>query len=163
MLVELNALVLFKWKALAPEGVPPSERRSHSAAWWDKRKTLVIFGGGNGERALNDLYFLEFTVSGCHWRAVTTTGALPPPRGYHSSVIFKDKLFVYGGSDGRHSFSDLNILYLGGWMKDIFMQLYANRLLGMDHCRFVCARTCFFLLWSLCGRFGRFIIGKGFR
>lgn len=118
-------------------GSIPSPRRAHTAVWHDKRKQLVVFGGGNGSKALNETYVLECKDwSRLHWKKMETTGKKPRLRGYRNSSPFAhvvstshstrfhcaftdtmnlvgDKAIVYGGSDGVECFSDVFVLDLG--------------------------------------------------
>lgn len=90
-------------------GPRPSPRRAHTSVIW--RGHLYIFGGGDGARALNDVYTLNLKDN--TWSMVETTGAKPEPRGYHSGTLVGDKLVIYGGSDGQTCFGDIHLLDLG--------------------------------------------------
>lgn len=61
----------------------PSPRRAHTALWYDKRKELIIFGGGNGSKALNETWILECKDwQNLTWKKVETQGKKPRVRGY---------------------------------------------------------------------------------
>lgn len=73
----------------------------------------MVFGGGNGQAALNDVWALN--ISDPHaltWEEWKTTGDRPVQKGYHTANLVGNKMIVYGGSDGNHSFSDIHILDL---------------------------------------------------
>lgn len=89
-------------------GPSPSPRRAHTSVIWHGH--LYIFGGGDGARALNDVYALNLKDN--TWSLVETTGARPEPRGYHSGTLVGDKLVIYGGSDGQTCFGDIHLLDL---------------------------------------------------
>lgn len=75
---------------------------------------LIIFGGGNGSRALNDVHALDLTdLTKLEWRELGIKGRPPLNRGYHSANLIGSKCVVFGGSDGGECFSDIHILDLG--------------------------------------------------
>lgn len=77
------------------------------------RHFLVIFGGGNGQTALNDVWALDFSdPSRLSWHEWKAQGDGPPKKGYHTSNLVGDKMVVFGGSDGHASFADVHILDL---------------------------------------------------
>ncbi|ORE09103.1 galactose oxidase [Rhizopus microsporus var. microsporus] len=89
----------------------PSKRRAHTSCLWENK--LVIIGGGDGARALDDVYMLDISKQGqLRWEKLETTGRCPPARGYHTSNLVKDKLVVFGGSDGHDCFEDIHVLDL---------------------------------------------------
>lgn len=92
-------------------GKPPIPRRAHTASLWGNK--LVIFGGGDGGHALNDVHTLDLAQDPPQWKQLDPTGTRPPQRGYHTTTLVKDKLVVYGGSDGKTCFGDVYILDLG--------------------------------------------------
>ncbi|KAG8805934.1 hypothetical protein FRC18_006412 [Serendipita sp. 400] len=106
----------------APNGVPstpgsanqlvPPPRRAHTAVYY--RQKLYVFGGGNGVKALNDVWSLDTTVTieKMRWELVRTSGPKPGPRGYHTANLVGNIMVVIGGSDGRDCFSDVWALNL---------------------------------------------------
>ncbi|KAI7865208.1 uncharacterized protein EV154DRAFT_432980 [Mucor mucedo] len=99
------------WSKPKTEGEPPSPRRAHTTCIWNGK--IIIVGGGDGARALADVHTLD--VSDPHalkWSLLKPEGNPPIARGYHTSNLIKDKLIVYGGSDGHECFSDVHILDL---------------------------------------------------
>jgi hypothetical protein len=102
-------------------GTPPSARRAHTATFDEKGRCVYVFGGGDGVKALNDLWVLQLNVetknsqkkSSVHvWNSVQTYGTAPAPRGYHTANIVDRKLLLFGGSDGHDCFADLHFLDL---------------------------------------------------
>jgi Rab9 effector protein with kelch motifs len=91
----------------------PLPRRAHTAVLY--RSKLYIFGGGNGVRALNDVWCLDTSVAveKMRWEQVKTSGPRPGPRGYHTANLVANNMIVVGGSDGRECFSDIWVLNLG--------------------------------------------------
>jgi len=110
-------LVTLHWSKPEISGAIPGPRRAHTGTLINKNK-LFIFGGGDGNKALNDIYVLD--TDKLHWDTYKTSGTVPNPRGYHStSLIGPDKAWVFGGSDGSEVFSDLSVLdaATGVWTK----------------------------------------------
>jgi UDP-N-acetylglucosamine:LPS N-acetylglucosamine transferase len=116
------------WVKAKAGGTPPSSRRAHSAAFCKKDNSLYIFGGGDGGKPLNDLHALRLAAAsdepvnvlelaqkqdGMRWERVSSSGNIPPARGYHTMNIVDHNLLVFGGSDGQECFSDLHVLDLG--------------------------------------------------
>ncbi|KAF1805974.1 hypothetical protein FB192DRAFT_1365361 [Mucor lusitanicus] len=99
------------WSKPKTEGQAPSPRRAHTTCIWNQK--IIIVGGGDGARALADVHMLD--VSDPHlpkWSLLNPAGNPPIARGYHTSNLVKDKLIVYGGSDGHECFSDVYVLDL---------------------------------------------------
>ncbi|ORY54830.1 uncharacterized protein BCR38DRAFT_453188 [Pseudomassariella vexata] len=101
----------------------PSARRAHTACLY--KNGIYVFGGGDGVRALNDIWRLD--VSDIHkmsWKLVSgptsgspsggmpSTDNKPKARGYHTANMVGSKLIIYGGSDGGECFNDV-------WVYDV--------------------------------------------
>lgn len=71
--------------------------------------------------ALNDVWVLDVSVppERMRWVRQRTTGARPTPRGYHTANLVGNVMIVVGGSDGRHTFSDVYCLNLGEWVEEV--------------------------------------------
>lgn len=92
-------------------GQVPCPRRAHATVLYGKQ--LVVFGGGDGDRALNDLHALDVSnLNSLDWRRLDTAGKAPDARGYHTAQLCVDKLVVFGGVSGEHVFADLHVLDL---------------------------------------------------
>lgn len=77
------------------------------------RNFLVVFGGGNGQAALNDVWALDVSdPSRLTWHEWRTRGDVPQKKGYHTANLVGDKMIVFGGSDGHASFADVHVLNL---------------------------------------------------
>ncbi|KAH9823395.1 hypothetical protein DFH28DRAFT_1118809 [Melampsora americana] len=99
------------WTKPKIEGKKPSTRRAHATVLYGNQ--LIIFGGGNGSRALNDVHALDLTdLNHLEWRELGIKGQSPLNRGYHSANLIGSKCVIFGGSDGGECFSDLHILDL---------------------------------------------------
>ncbi|KAI8641651.1 hypothetical protein BD408DRAFT_388421 [Parasitella parasitica] len=91
----------------------PSRRRAHTTCLWEGK--IIVIGGGDGARALDDVHMLDISnpqAETLRWKKLETSGIPPPARGYHTSNLVKDKLIVFGGSDGHDCFEDVHVLDL---------------------------------------------------
>lgn len=60
---------------------------------------MIIFGGlGDNGTRFNDLYVLDLHLQ--EWSQLQTAGTLPEPRSHHGTVLYGDKLIVFGGLSG---------------------------------------------------------------
>lgn len=92
-------------------GPTPSRRRAHTAVLYEHQ--IIVFGGGNGAHALNDVHALDVSdVDHLEWRPVDVAGPKPTSRGYHTMNLVGSKCVIFGGSDGTECFSDVWILDL---------------------------------------------------
>ncbi|KAL6066617.1 Kelch motif, variant 2 [Balamuthia mandrillaris] len=100
------------WSQPKTEGKAPGPRRAHTATLVDKR--IFIFGGGDGKKALNEIFVLDAdTMTWSEFEATPATkkDSVPGPRGFHTAtLVAKDKILIFGGSDGNECFSDVFIL-----------------------------------------------------
>jgi N-acetylneuraminic acid mutarotase len=104
----------------------PSKRRAHTACLC--KNGIYVFGGGDGVRALNDIWRLDVSdVNKMSWKLVSASSpvdkapgaaggsskdAKPKARGYHTANMVGNKLIIFGGSDGGECFNDV-------WVYDI--------------------------------------------
>ncbi|KAK4683520.1 hypothetical protein P7C73_g6729, partial [Tremellales sp. Uapishka_1] len=94
-----------------PKSALPLPRRAHTTVLY--RNFLVVFGGGNGQAALNDVWALDVSdPNRLTWHEWRTRGEVPMRKGYHTSNLVGDKMVVFGGSDGHASFADVHVLNL---------------------------------------------------
>jgi len=72
--------------------------------WRDK---MYIFGGWNGFSRIwyNDIY--EFDFERKHWTKLEVSGDIPPARTSHASVLYKNKMYAFGGFSGEAYLNDL--------------------------------------------------------
>lgn len=108
-----------KWvkpNIITPKNSWPLQRRAHTTVHY--KDFLVVFGGGNGQAALNDVWALKISdPDELTWEEWKATGDVPVQKGYHTANLVGSKMLVYGGSDGNHSFSDIHVLDLGKQMQ----------------------------------------------
>ena len=103
----------------------PVRRRAHTACLY--KNGIYVFGGGDGVKALNDVWRLDVTdLNKPYWDLISPNSSprpskptsssrhhisedepKPKPRGYHTANMVGSKLIVYGGSDGEECFQDV--------------------------------------------------------
>ena len=123
--------VNFRWSRPRMVGDrAPSKRRAHTACLY--KNGIYVFGGGDGVRALNDVWRLD--VSDVHkmsWKLVSEPSPdkspapgvpagrdlRPKARGYHTANMVGGKLIIFGGSDGGECFNDV-------WVYDVEAHLW---------------------------------------
>ncbi|KAL2015703.1 hypothetical protein VTK56DRAFT_5004 [Thermocarpiscus australiensis] len=102
----------------------PSRRRAHTACLY--KNGIYVFGGGDGIRALNDIWRLDVSdVNRMSWKLISAPSSSadgrspvggrdvrPKARGYHTANMVGSKLIIYGGSDGGECFNDV-------WVYDV--------------------------------------------
>lgn len=103
----------------------PSKRRAHTACLY--KNGIYVFGGGDGIRALNDIWRLDVSdMNKMSWRIVSSGGEKsssgdlkPKARGYHTANMVGGKLIIFGGSDGGECFDDV-------WVYDVDGQTWRS-------------------------------------
>ncbi|KAK4042591.1 Tip elongation aberrant protein 1 [Parachaetomium inaequale] len=101
----------------------PSKRRAHTACLY--KNGIYVFGGGDGVRALNDIWRLDVSdMAKMSWKLISGPSSVdgkspvtgrdlrPKARGYHTANMVGSKLIIYGGSDGGECFNDV-------WVYDV--------------------------------------------
>ena len=92
----------------------PSKRRAHTACLY--KNGIYVFGGGDGVRALNDIWRLDVSdMNKMSWKLISSAEKTPPgtkdvrprARGYHTANMVGSKLIIFGGSDGGECFDDV--------------------------------------------------------
>jgi len=104
-----NDLLVFNFEtrcwvtALEIVGEAPSPRDAHAAVVHDS--WMCIFGGYDSKRYLNDFHRYDFDTS--TWSTMPNScGSPPSPRGGHSTGVYEDCMYVFGGCDGWNYFND---------------------------------------------------------
>ena len=78
------------------ESWPKPRYRTTATVVGDK---MMVFGGHDGARQLNDFYAWSFTNE--TWSEIETIGSPPSARDSHVAVSYKNSLFIFGGSTGN--------------------------------------------------------------
>lgn len=105
------------WQAINPStsDVPPA-RYGHTLSPNRTAGSLVLFGGtGVDNRVLEDGWL--FDTSHDTWVELSTESS-PGPLTGHASIVFEDKLLIFGGTNGTQESAELWLLGSGGsWSK----------------------------------------------
>ena len=94
-----------EWMHPKTKGEFPLPSRAHTITLIDRR--IVLFGGGEGAEYRNDVYVLDTLTR--HWTKANFAedDIQPPPRRAHTAVLYKNKLWVFGGGNGSQALNDL--------------------------------------------------------
>ncbi|CDH55861.1 related to kel1-involved in cell fusion andmorphology [Lichtheimia corymbifera JMRC:FSU:9682] len=96
-----------QWNRIRMEGHLPVERSRHSASIADG--IMYVWGGQRAGRYLNDMIAFNTTTypSNSHWEFIKPNNEGPSARAGHVSVVFDNKLYIFGGTDGDHLYNDV--------------------------------------------------------
>eukprot|EP00914_Ancora_sagittata_P024837 GHVO01049559.1.p1 GENE.GHVO01049559.1~~GHVO01049559.1.p1 ORF type:complete len:879 (-),score=113.27 GHVO01049559.1:304-2940(-) len=90
------------WMTVPITGETPGRRYGHTMVY--HKPNLVVFGGNDGQRSVNDIWFMDVEKSPFSWTLVqlAAAGKQPLPRVYHSAEICKEgpangMMVVFGG------------------------------------------------------------------
>jgi Rab9 effector protein with kelch motifs len=126
-------LTSFYWKRIVAAGKSPRKRRAHASCFDKLNSRLYIFGGGDGEQALNDCWMLETKDGNFKWEEIKfnpSTNTAPTPRGYPTMNYVDEKLLVFGGSDGQRFYNDLHVFDLASGTWNEVLQIHGCSRMG---------------------------------
>jgi hypothetical protein len=93
-------------------GEPPSARRAAASCVVDSR-WIVIHGGFDGSRCLNDTFSLDTTT--LSWSRIlvpdASSASVPSPRALHSLCTIGHGVFTFGGASSNVVLSSLHLLH----------------------------------------------------
>ncbi|KAH7492028.1 hypothetical protein PRIC1_002500 [Phytophthora ramorum] len=103
-LTELHALNLksgeWRWEKVEVAGMPPSMR------YWYSLTVLhgmaILYGGYGHPQRLSDTFALRFDTETPTWVELQPRGDLPGPSSTHSVCVVKDRMYLFGGYDGKY-------------------------------------------------------------
>jgi len=100
----------------------------HSSYLWNG-SVIVIYGGWNGFTVLSDVIFIDLK-KGIDRMQITIPSAIngeAPMRQFHTASIIENKMYVFGGGDGKYWLNDLIMLDLKNlqWISNIQTNGYA--------------------------------------
>lgn len=90
------------WTQPIISGTPPPPRDSHTCT--TVGDNLLVFGGTDGTKPLNDLYILD--TSSHTWKCQSVRGEGPEAREGHSATLVGRRLFVFGGCGKSSDIND---------------------------------------------------------
>jgi len=93
-------------------GEQPKPRMGHTAQLYNS--TIIIHGGWDGFQVLEDLVFIELqqTMERVKIWTLQAKNQTMPARQFHTASIIDDKMYVFGGGDGKYWLNDLLIFHL---------------------------------------------------
>lgn len=97
----------FKWTVTTPVGKRPSGRYGHSISTIGSK--VYIFGGQLDDYFFDDLVSYDLTTlrnPDSKWEFIQPNSSSPPPRTNHTVISYQDKLYLFGGTDGKLWYSD---------------------------------------------------------
>jgi hypothetical protein len=102
------------WSQLVPTGTPPGARAEHSVVYDPVRDRLVLYGG-TGDSTYSDVWTLSLAGT-ANWTRLTPAGTVPVGRYGHTAVYdpVRDRMLVFGGSNGTTDFNQVWALSLAG-------------------------------------------------
>ncbi|TBU39226.1 galactose oxidase [Dichomitus squalens] len=101
-----------QWSHPEVVGDIPPPCRAHTATLVDRK--LIVFGGGEGPLYYNDIYILDTTMRRWVHPILPEDAVIPPPRRAHTSVLYKGKLWIFGGGNGSTALNDVWTLDVSG-------------------------------------------------
>jgi len=116
MLNDLWALNLdtYWWRKIEMLPGPTNPPPFYANKMFVHRSSLVVFGGHNGARHLDDLY--QFDLDAKMWSTIKHSGEVPSARGLYGATIFGNRMLVTCGNNSElGKFSDLYSLNLDNW------------------------------------------------
>ncbi len=88
------------WDSLVTSGPKPQARVYHTAIYDPLRDRVVIYGGGDPNSGLEDVWCLSLAPPTPQWEQPPISRPLPPPRLGHSAIYdpVRDRMIVFGGT-----------------------------------------------------------------
>eukprot|EP01117_Protostelium_nocturnum_P008108 TRINITY_DN288_c0_g1_i4.p1 TRINITY_DN288_c0_g1~~TRINITY_DN288_c0_g1_i4.p1 ORF type:complete len:489 (+),score=129.23 TRINITY_DN288_c0_g1_i4:54-1469(+) len=110
------------WTRPLMKGELPEERWGHASVSVHEDSKLLVFGGHNGTKMVDDLWILE--IETFTWIKVVPLNSSdgsgsPGVRAGHVICSFGKRVFVFGGSDGSKILNDV-------WVLDVSSQNYSE-------------------------------------
>ena len=107
------------WRRVDPAGAAPCARDGHSAVLSDDGRSILVFGGFDGKRHLNDAFALDVVGAdggaAYAWRPLRPRGPKPAARYLHAAQACDGGMLVFGGTNKSGGFEgDLWRLRLDG-------------------------------------------------
>jgi dynein heavy chain len=87
-----------------------------------------MFGGNDFRRPPGpnaELYKLDMSSNEFYWKKVENAGKLPEPRSHHTTILYKNKIILFGG------FRSSSIRYQDVWILDTTNDEWSQPLIGV--------------------------------
>ena len=101
------------------KGKTPAPRTNATLNFYEDLQVLILFGGKNDLN--NGVFYNDFHVfdlENFSWSRVIIYDKIPCERAEHSSVIFANKLYIFGGINmNKYMGSDFYVINLDLWEK----------------------------------------------
>lgn len=72
-----------------------------------------MIGGGEGPYYYNDVYVLDTVTRRWARPSFPATMPIPPPRRAHTAVLYRNRIWVFGGGNGTQALNDVWTLDVG--------------------------------------------------
>ncbi|KAG6574478.1 Kelch repeat-containing protein [Phytophthora cinnamomi] len=90
----------WKWEKMEVAGTPPSMR------YWYSLTVLhgmaILYGGYGHPQRLSDTFALRFDLEIPTWQMLKPHGDAPGQSSTHSVCVIKDRMYIFGGYDGKY-------------------------------------------------------------
>lgn len=104
-----------QWTHPEVVGDLPPKCRAHTATLVDRK--IVVFGGGEDTHYFNWVHILDTATRTWitpEWQKPAFEPRLPPPRRAHTAVLYKNRIYVFGGGNGTTALNDVWALDVSG-------------------------------------------------
>jgi hypothetical protein len=93
-----------QWTHPEMQGDLPPPCRAHSATLVGRK--IVLIGGGENASYFNSVHVFDIPTR--RWsRPTLTSSDVPPPRRAHTTVLYQNKIWVFGGGNGLQALNDV--------------------------------------------------------
>ncbi|CEI92921.1 hypothetical protein RMCBS344292_07168 [Rhizopus microsporus] len=108
-----------QWSKIRVNSDMPRGRSGHTISAHNGK--MYVWGGQHQGQYLNDLliFSLKDYPAKAEWEFVPSTGPAPSPRAGHISVVYDNKLYIFGGINASHLYNDI-------WCLDLVTRVWSQ-------------------------------------